>query len=120
MSVAFIISEIIHQMIFIYGTSFTVLMCKMAISLGLFYFFKILIFFVARRVKEQKIAQHDKKTLSHSVSEELQLIWLWLLVQIMSNNVFHFFKILIFQVLPSSLINAQTRSEVCPTFFTCV
>ena len=71
LSVAFIISEIIHQMIFIYGTSFTVLMCKMAISLGLFYFFKILIFFVARRVKEQKIAQHDKKTLSHSVSQEL-------------------------------------------------
>ena len=43
--------------------SFVVHKCKMIISLGFFffYFFQILIFWVVKRVKGQKMTQHDKK-----------------------------------------------------------
>ena len=58
------------------------------ISIYFFHFFKILIFLVVRRVKWQKMAQNDKKfRLSHSISQELYLIWLWFLA--------HLYKIMI-------------------------
>ena len=58
------------------------------ISIYFFHFFKILIFLVVRRVKWQKMAQNDKKfCLSHSISQELYLIWLWFLA--------HWYKIMV-------------------------
>ena len=61
-----------------------------------FHFFKIVVFWVVRRVgvKRQKIAQNDKKILSNSVSQKLYFIWLWLLVHmckmVMSAAIFFF------------------------------
>ena len=56
-----------------------------------FQFFKILIFRAVRVVKEQKMAQNDKKVcLLHSISEEPYIIWLWFLV--------HMCKMIIFPV----------------------
>ena len=54
------ISGTTHHMII-----FVVHKCKMIISPGVFffYFFKILIFWVVRRVKGQKMAQNNKKAL---------------------------------------------------------
>ena len=62
-----------------------------------FHFFKIVVFWVVRRVgvKRQKIAQNDKKIPSNSVSQKLYFIWLWLLVHmckmVMSAAIFFFF-----------------------------
>ena len=75
-------------------------------------------FFSSIRAKGQKgkRAKNGPKwqnILSHSVSQELYLIWLWSLVhmcKIMSPAIFfHFFKILIFQVFQSSSINAKRK-----------
>ena len=53
-------------------------LCKMIIPPGFFFhFFKILIFQVFREVKGQKMVQNDKKFCSsHSISQELYIIWL--------------------------------------------
>ena len=60
---------------------FMVQMCKIIISPGVFFNFKILIFWVVRGLKGQKMAQNDKKfCLSHSISQEPYIIWLWFLV----------------------------------------
>ena len=73
----------------------------------LFIFFKILIFGIIMGmgvVKRQKMAQNDKKfCLSHFLSQKPYIIWLWFLVQmckmiISLQQVFLFFKILIFRV----------------------
>ena len=62
-----------------------------------FHFFKIVVFWVVRKVgvKRQKIAQNDKKIPSNSVSQKLYFIWLWLLVHmckmVMSAAIFFFF-----------------------------
>ena len=78
-------------------------MYERIISRGiLFIFFKILIFGIIKRVaKGQKVAQNDKKVcLSHSVSQEPYIIWLWFLVHMFKMMIspanFSFFKILIF------------------------
>ena len=44
--------------------SFLVQICKMMISSGVFFNFKILIFWVVSKLKWQKMAQNDKKFLS--------------------------------------------------------
>ena len=68
-----------------------------------FHFFKIVVFWVVRRVgvKRQKIAQNDKKIPSNSVSQKLYFIWLWLLVHmckmVMSAAIFFFFFFSFFQ-----------------------
>ena len=64
--------------------------------------------------KGQKMIQNVKKNLSHSVSPELYLIWLLLLVHMgkmisQKKLFFHFFKILIFWVFQSSSINAKRK-----------
>ena len=52
----------ISQGPYIIWSSFVIRMCKMMISPGAFFmFFKILIFQIFRRVKGEKMAQHDKK-----------------------------------------------------------
>ena len=66
------------------------------------------------RVEGQRIVQNDKTNLSHSVSQELYLIWLWFLVHMCKMMIspvifFHFFKILIFRVFQSSSINAERK-----------
>ena len=64
-------------------------MCKMIISPGVFFhFFKILIFWVVRGVKRQKIVQNGKKFCpSHLISQEPYIIWLSFSV--------HFYKMMI-------------------------
>ena len=103
LSVAPYISGTIYRMIFIYGTR----VCIKGYLHAFFpFFFKILIFKIIRgggggggsgrgrgeqkgegggegRLKGQKMAQNDKKfCLSHSVSQELYIIWLWFLLHI--------------------------------------
>ena len=69
----------ISQEPYIIWLSFMVQMCKMIFP-GVFFNFKILIFWVFRGLKGQKVAQNDKKfCLSDSVSQELYIIWLWFL-----------------------------------------
>ena len=83
--------SLISQEPYIIWLSFMVHLCKMMIYLGFFFhFFRILILCVVRRVKGQKMAQNDKKKLSHAISHELYLIWLWFLAQ-MCKMVQHFF-----------------------------
>ena len=61
--------------------SFVMQICKMIICPGIFFNFKILIFWVVRGLKWQKMAQNDRKfCLSHSVSQE----WLWLYCALLS------------------------------------
>ena len=121
--------QLISEEPYIVWLSFMVNKCKM-ISFFLkkngFYFSKILIFWVVRRVKGQKMAENDIKNLSHSMSQELYFIWLWFLVHMCKVMIspafffpfFSFFKILIFRVFQSSSIMLKGNSEVCPTFFT--
>ena len=69
-----------------------------------FYFFKILIFWVVRRVKGQKMAKNDKKLCPlHVLSQKPYIIWSLFMVQmckrIISPGVFYlFFEVLIFWV----------------------
>ena len=63
-----------------------------------FYFFKILIFWVVRELKGQKIIQNDKKFCPlRSVSEEPYIIWLSFMF-VKSSCIFFFFWKLIFLV----------------------
>ena len=79
------ISGSIHHMIGIFGAHVE----NDDISRCFVYFFKILIFLVGRGVKLQEMAQNDKKfCLSHSVSQELYLIWLWFLVHLCKMMIF--------------------------------
>ena len=66
---------------YIIWLSFMVQMCKIIISPGVFFNFKILIFWVFKWLKGQKMAQNDKIfRLSHSISQEPYIIWLWFLL----------------------------------------
>ena len=92
-SVMLHISGTIHHMIIIYGT----LMENDNISRSFFLFFKILIFWVVRGVKGQKMAQNEKKLcLSCSISQEPYIIWFSFMVHlckmIISPGVFFFFS----------------------------
>ena len=100
LSVALHISGTIHHMTVIYGTYLSndyTFRC-------FFHFSKILIFWVHRGVKGQKMVQNDKKfCLLPSISQESYIIWLSFIVHIckmiISSGVFfHFSKILIFWV----------------------
>ena len=89
-------------MIFIYST----LVCITIISWSILHILNILIFWVVRRVKVQKIVQNDKKIcLSHFMSHEPHIIWLSFVVHkfkvTISPRAFSifFFKILIFRVV---------------------
>ena len=66
----------ISQEPYIIWLSFMVQMCKIIISAGVFFNFKILILQVARGWKGKKCC------LSYSVSQELYIIWLWFSVHI--------------------------------------
>ena len=76
MSVMLHISGTVHVIV-IYGHKY-----KMIISLGMFFLFsKFWYFWVVRRVKGQKMTQNNKKLyLSHSISQEPYIIWLWFVV----------------------------------------
>ena len=66
-----LMTETIHHMIVIYDTHVQ----SYNISRCFFYFFKILIFWVVRRVKGQKMVQNDKKLCSsRSISQEPYII----------------------------------------------
>ena len=83
---------------------FMVQKCKMMTSPDAFFIFSnILFYLVVSRVKGQKMTRKDKKILSHSVSQELYLIWLWFLVHVckmmMPSTIFFIlFKFLVFWV----------------------
>ena len=65
----------VAQQPYIIRLSFMVHMCKMIISPGLLHFLKILIFWVVRGVKGQKLVQNDKKFCpSHSIHQEPYII----------------------------------------------
>ena len=82
------------------------------------------------RVEGQRIVQNDKTNLSHSVSQELYLIWLWFLVhmcKMMISPAFFFFFFFFsflqnsdFRFFQSLSINAKRKLWDLPTFFTCV
>ena len=80
-----------------------------------FHFFKILFFLVFRRQKGKKW----QKILSHAISQELYLMWLWFLVHIckMISPAFFFifFKILIFSFF-SKFINKSHLLKMCVIF----
>ena len=67
------------------------------ISRSFFHFFKILIFWIVRRVKGQKITQNDKKILS--VIMIYQKPYIMIVICGTSSGIFYFFKILIFWVV---------------------
>ena len=74
---ALYISQTLHYMVVICGTQFW----NDNISRVFFYFFKIFIFSVVRRVKWQKITHNDKKLcLLLSISQELYIMWSWFMV----------------------------------------
>ena len=89
---------------YIIWLSFLVHICKMVISPGVFFchFFKILILLIVCGVKGQWMTKNDKiLCLSHPVSEEPYIIWLWFLVHkskvvISPAKFFYLFKVLIF------------------------
>ena len=75
-------SHLISQELYIWF-SFIVHTCKKMISpvVVVFIFLPILIFEVNSEVKRQKMAQNNKIfCLSHSISQDLCLVWLWFLV----------------------------------------
>ena len=100
-------------MIFIYST----LVCITIISWSILHILNILIFWVVRRVKVQKIVQNDKKIcLSRFKSHEPHIIWLSFVVHkckvIISPRVFSiFFKILIFQVVRRVKVQKMARND---------
>ena len=86
------------------------------------HFFQILIFGVNSGAKNDPKWQ---KKLSHSVSQELYLIWLWFLVHTCKMMIspaifFHFFKILISWVSQSSSINTKSKFWIVPHLHMCV
>ena len=93
-----ILSCCISQEPYIIWLSFMVHLWKMIISPGVFFFFfKILIFWVVRGVKRQKMAQNEKKLcLSCSISQESYTIWFSFMVHlckmIIFPRVFFFFS----------------------------
>ena len=94
----------ISQELYIIWLSFMVQMCKI-ISPGVFFKFKISIFWVVRGLKGQKMTQSDKKfCLSHSVSQEPYIIWLW-----SSYDVHHMTAFLIIICFSSSSINGKKK-----------
>ena len=100
LSIALHVSGTIHHMTVIYGTHLSndnIFRCVV-------HFSNILIFWVHRGVKGQKMVQNDKKfCLLHSISQEPYIIWLSFMVQmckmIIFPGVFFNFKILVFWVV---------------------
>ena len=93
----------ISQELYIIWLSFMVQMCKIIISPDVFFNFKILIFWFVKGAERAKNGpKRWKFCLPHSVSQELYIMWLWFLVymykMIISQQIFSFFKILIFGV----------------------
>ena len=72
LSVALHIAEIIHHIVVIYGA----FVWNDDITKRFFHLFKVLIFWVVRWIKGQKMVQNEKKfCLSRSISQEPYIIW---------------------------------------------
>ena len=106
------LSRSLSQEPYVIWSSFMVHMCKMKIFRGkFFHFFKIFIFWVVERVKGQKKAQNGKKFCpSHSIYQELNIIWLWFLVNMCKLMISHFFKILIFRAFRGVKVQKMTHN----------
>ena len=118
-------SRLICQEPYIIRLSFVVHMCKMIISPGvIFHFFKILIFWVVRAVKSQKMVQNVKKLcLSRLICQEPYIIWLSFMLHLCKMMIspgifFHFFsfKILTFWVARGvkGQKTVQNDKKICP------
>ena len=99
LSVTLSISGTIHHWIVIYGTQVS----NDNVPGCFFQFFNILIFQVVRELKWEKTVQNDKKFCpSCFIYQEPYIIWLSFMVHmckmIISPDLFHFYKILIFWV----------------------
>ena len=87
--------------------SFMVPICKMILSPGVFFNFKIFIVQVVRGLKGQKMAQNDKKIsvcctlyFRNHISYDLHLWYTFMYKRIISPGIFFiFFKILIFKII---------------------
>ena len=91
---------------------FLVQKCKMISPVVYFSFFKILIFWVVMRVKEQKMAQNDKKLSVVPYSQKSKIIWSSFMVHLCKRTISPispcFFQILI------SRANSRGKGEKCP------
>ena len=78
------LSHLISQEPYIIWSSFSVHMCKRIIFPGVFlWFFQVVFFRLVIGVKGQKMSQNDKNLcLSHFISQEASVIWLWFLLHI--------------------------------------
>ena len=104
----FSLLHFISQESYIIWFSFMVHLCEVTISQGsFFHFFKILIFWVVRGVKGQKMVQNKRKfCLSQSISQQLYIIWFSFMVHmckiIISMGIFkNFSKLWFFRLLGS-------------------
>ena len=96
----------ISQEPYIIWLSFIVHMCKIIVSVGIFFIFsKFLFFGCAREVKVEKMVQNDKKILSVvlSISGTIHHMIVIYITPVQNDNIsgqfFYFFKILIFWVV---------------------
>ena len=110
LSVALHFSGIIHHILVIYDT----LVWNNDISRHFFHFFSILIFWVVRGVKGEKIVQDEKKLcLLHSISQETYIIWFSFMVHmckmIMSVGIFLIFSKFLFSGL--SVVSGQKITQ---------
>ena len=103
--------------------SFMIHMCKTIISAGIFFIFSK--FWFCRSLvgwKGKKMTQNDKKlSLSHSISQEPYFLWLIIYNAHLHNDIFrrffHFFKILILQIVSGvkGQRMTQTDKKFCPS-----
>ena len=91
----------ISQEPYIIWLSFMVQICKMIISPGVSFNFKILIFWVARGLKGQEMDQNDKNfCLSQLIFQESYIIWSTFYGTHVSPGIFFvLFKILLFRII---------------------
>ena len=90
-----------------------------------FHFFKILIFWIHRGIKGQKMGQNGKKLcLLCSISQEPHIIWLSFMVQmckmVISPGVFFNVKILIFQTVKGLKGQKMTQNDKNVCLSTCI
>ena len=92
-------------------------MCKMIISVGLFFrFFKIVFLGFWRGKRAKNCRKWQKFCLSFSISQELFILWLPFMVcmckMIISPGFFfHFFKILILRVVEGTKVQKITQND---------
>ena len=122
----FCLLHLISQEPYVIWLSFMVHICKMVISLGVFFFFSKFWFFrLFGGLKGQKTVQNDKNLcLSHSISQEPCIIWLSFMVHMCKMIIsppgflFSFSKFWFFGLLRGQKCkkwSKMTKNSVCDT-----